>query len=48
MKIKKVFFNNHNVNKISFENCSMVENIDITNKFLDKIDNIISLKKLKK
>ena len=38
--------NNHNVKKISFENCSILENIDISNKFLDKIDNIISLKKI--
>jgi hypothetical protein len=46
INVNEINNNNHNVNKISFENCSMVENIDITNKFLDKIDNIISLKKI--
>ena len=37
---------NHNVKKISFINSSILGYIDITSKFLDKIDNIISLSKI--
>ena len=38
---------NHKVLKISFEKCQMLSYINIIIKFFDKIDNIISLNKLK-
>ena len=47
-KINKIIFNdqrnnNHNIKKIIFEKFELVQYIDITTKFFDKINNIISL-----
>ena len=47
-KINKIIFNdqrnnNHNIKKIIFEKFEIVQYIDITTKFFDKINNIISL-----
>ena len=43
---EKIININHNVKKIGFESCAISIYIDITSKFLDKIDNILCLKKV--